>query len=198
MMKSNSDKVKLEAASALLHVLSINHANTGKRISLWLAFLCFRVPLSPISPTLKYSCRMRSCSSLDRRTPESKTERTRWMCKMPRLHCRILLAVPWLCHWSRRVEWTVSIAARERICALQWSSNNSFEFIHLRLDYKVLTTLLVISRWTLCLKQYPNSLIIRFPQVSNPSSPWSPASLIFSMKIWRQTSLLKHVPSCRL
>jgi len=34
MMKSNSDKVKLEAASALLHVLSINHANTGKRISL--------------------------------------------------------------------------------------------------------------------------------------------------------------------
>ena len=30
MMKSNSDKVKLEAASALLHVLSINHVNTGK------------------------------------------------------------------------------------------------------------------------------------------------------------------------
>lgn len=30
MMKSSSDKVKLEAASALLHVLSINHVNTGK------------------------------------------------------------------------------------------------------------------------------------------------------------------------
>jgi hypothetical protein len=30
MLKFNSDKVKLEAASALLHVLSINHANTGK------------------------------------------------------------------------------------------------------------------------------------------------------------------------
>jgi hypothetical protein len=30
MMKSNSDKVKLEAASALLHVLSINHVNTGE------------------------------------------------------------------------------------------------------------------------------------------------------------------------
>lgn len=30
MLKSNSDKVKLEAASALLHVLSINHASTGK------------------------------------------------------------------------------------------------------------------------------------------------------------------------
>eukprot|EP00557_Chaetoceros_sp_GSL56_P009684 CAMPEP_0176477834 /NCGR_PEP_ID=MMETSP0200_2-20121128/853_1 /TAXON_ID=947934 /ORGANISM="Chaetoceros sp., Strain GSL56" /LENGTH=1011 /DNA_ID=CAMNT_0017873709 /DNA_START=329 /DNA_END=3364 /DNA_ORIENTATION=+ len=28
MMKSNSDKIKLEAASALLHVLSINHVNT--------------------------------------------------------------------------------------------------------------------------------------------------------------------------
>lgn len=30
MLKVNSDKVKLEAASALLHVLSINHVNTGK------------------------------------------------------------------------------------------------------------------------------------------------------------------------
>lgn len=33
MLKFNSDKVKLEAASALLHVLSINHANTGKFIA---------------------------------------------------------------------------------------------------------------------------------------------------------------------
>ncbi len=30
MLNSNSDKIKFEAASALLHVLSINHANTGK------------------------------------------------------------------------------------------------------------------------------------------------------------------------
>jgi hypothetical protein len=30
LMNSNSDKVMLEAASALLHVLSINHVNTGE------------------------------------------------------------------------------------------------------------------------------------------------------------------------
>jgi len=30
MIKSNSEKIKLEAASALLHVLSMNHVNTGK------------------------------------------------------------------------------------------------------------------------------------------------------------------------
>ncbi len=30
MLKSSSDKIKFEAASALFHVLSINHANTGK------------------------------------------------------------------------------------------------------------------------------------------------------------------------
>ena len=30
MIKSNSEKIRLEAVSALLHILSINHVNTGK------------------------------------------------------------------------------------------------------------------------------------------------------------------------
>ena len=36
MMQSNSDLVKHEAASALLHVLSINHVRTGKIVSFML------------------------------------------------------------------------------------------------------------------------------------------------------------------